>query len=176
MTEGPVLTTERLSLRKFTLEDAPFILRLLNEPSFIKNIADRGVRTIEDAGRYLTGGPIASYERYCHGLWLVELKGTRAPIGMCGLIKRDAFPDVDLGYALLPEFWAKGYALEATEATLRYGAEVLRFPRFLAFVTPGNEGSIRVLRKLGFTESGTTRLSPNDVVLLFARGEKASPR
>src|SRR5258707_11164405 len=101
------MDTERLRLRRFTLDDAAFALRLLNEPSFIHNIGDRNVRTLEQAAAYLTSGPLASYARHGHGLELVELKESQRPIGMCGLLKRDAFPDVDVGYAFLPDFWAR---------------------------------------------------------------------
>src|SRR5437762_7342736 len=127
-----VLQTPRLVLREFTPGDAPFIVRLLNEPSFIENIGDRKVRTEEDAVRYLAEGPIASYQRHGHGLWMVELSGT--PIGMCGLLKREILKDVDVGYALLPEFWSNGYAREAVEATLDF-ARRRGMPRVAAIVS-----------------------------------------
>ena len=107
-----VIETERLVLRHLSTEDAGFILELLNEPSFIRNIGDRGVRTIEGANTYILNGPVASYARNGFGLYLVKLKETDESIGMCGLIKRDTLDDVDIGYALLPRFWSKGYAVE----------------------------------------------------------------
>lgn len=143
------LTTERLSLRELTEDDAAFILRLLNESSFLRFIGDRGVRTTADARTYLAQGPIASYQRHGFGLYLVELKGTQTPIGLCGLIKRQGLEDVDLGYAFLPEFWSKGYALESAQAVLTYGQEVIGLRRIVAIVTPDNERSISVLGKLG---------------------------
>src|SRR4051812_23982397 len=108
-----ILETERLFIRHLTQDDAAFILELLNEPAFIRNIADRGVRTIEDAQAYIQDGPIASYAKNGFGLFGVELKATGVPIGMCGLIRRDVLPDVDIGYALLERYWNKGYAHEA---------------------------------------------------------------
>ena len=78
-----ILETERLQLRMLSLDDAEFILRLLNEPSFIQNIGDRGVRTIDDARAYILKGPIASYEKFRFGLWMVETKSEAAPIGIC---------------------------------------------------------------------------------------------
>src|SRR5687767_1434093 len=101
-----VLETPRLILRHFTVEDAAFIVRLLNEPSFITNIGDKGVRTLEQAAAYLREGPIASYVRYGHGLYAVVLRETLQPIGMCGLLKRQHLDDIDLGYAFLPEVWS----------------------------------------------------------------------
>lgn len=146
-----ILETERLNLRHFSVEDAPFILELLNEPSFIQNIADRGVRTLEDARNYLRNGPLASYDRYGFGLLAVVLKTTGVPIGMCGLIKRDNLPDVDIGFAFLPRYWGKGYAYEAAAAVLTYGREVHQLTRIVAIVLPSNTGSINVLQKLGLT-------------------------
>src|SRR5512137_488968 len=97
-----ILETERLTLRELCLDDAGFILALLNDPAFIRFIGDRNVRSLEAARGYLKG-PMDSYGRNGFGLWLVEDKaGT--PLGICGLIKRDALPHVDIGYAFLPQF------------------------------------------------------------------------
>src|SRR4051812_24751369 len=104
-----VLQTPRLILRKLTLDDAPFMLRLLNDPSFLENIGDKGVRTLDDTRRWLLAGHMASYERHGFGHYLVELKADHAPIGMCGLIKREALGEIDVGFALMPEYWFKGY-------------------------------------------------------------------
>lgn len=163
-----MINTERLTLSPFTLEDDVFILRLLNEPSFIDNIADRGVRTLEDARAYLSNGPIASYAANGFGLWRVSLGDGGPPIGMCGLIRRAGLADVDLGYALLPEYTGQGYAVEAARAALDFGRVALGLGRIIAIVSPGNERSVRVLEKLGFARAGTTRL-PNDTLdlLLF---------
>ena len=144
-----VLETERLIVRQLTEDDAPFILELLNEPSFIKNIADRGVRNLDDARGYIVNGPRASYERNGFGLFLVELKETGEPMGMCGLIKRDSLEDVDIGYALLPRFWSKGYAYEAASAVKAYGHDTLKIERIVGIVAPDNPPSIRLLEKLG---------------------------
>ncbi len=158
------LLTERLLIRPFTLEDAPFILRLLNEPSFIENIADKGVRTLEQARAYMEGGPLASYATHGHGLWLVEHQVTGNPMGMCGLIRRDTLPEVDLGYAFLPEFWGLGYATEAAAACVSWGRHTLGLRTLLAIVSPGNASSIRLLQSLGFLPSGTMEYAPGDLV------------
>jgi RimJ/RimL family protein N-acetyltransferase len=156
-----VAETERLVLRRFTLADAEFILRLLNEPSFIANIADRGVRTVEDAERYLENGPLRSYAEHGHGLYNVALRDDPATsIGMCGLLRRAAFPDPDLGYAFLPEHWGRGLAVEAGAAMLEHGRRDLGMQRFIAIVSPGNAGSIRVLEKLGFRYTHTLQMEP----------------
>lgn len=145
-----VAETPRLRIRHFTLDDAPFILRLLNEPSFIENIADKGVRTLDAARDYLTAGPIKSYEKHGFGLNCVELKDTLVPIGMCGLIKRDTLEDPDLGYAFLPEHWAKGYALEAASETMTKAGGHFGMTRVVAITSVENDRSIRLLERLGF--------------------------
>ena len=145
----PELDTPRLLLRQLEPGDAGFIVGLLNQPSFLANIGDRGVRNEADAQRYLLEGPLSMYARFGFGLWHVARKSDGAPIGMCGLLKRDILPDVDLGYAYLPEFWGQGYAFEAAAATLRHAAGKFGLARVIAVVSEGNSGSIRVLEKLG---------------------------
>lgn len=164
-----ILETERLILRQFSTEDAEFILALLNEPSFIQNIGDRGVRTTADAVAYLTKGPIASYAKNGFGLYAVLLKETDEPIGMCGLIKRDGLEDVDIGYAFLPQFWSKGYAVESARAVKAYAKDTIGLKRLVAITDPTNEGSIRILEKIGLRFEKMIRLSEDDIELkLFA--------
>jgi RimJ/RimL family protein N-acetyltransferase len=147
----PELETPRLILRRLEFDDAPFVLALLNEPSFIANIGDKGVRSIEDAHRYLREGPMAMYEKHGFGLWHTARKADATPVGMCGLLKRDILPDVDVGYAFLPAHWGQGFAYEAADATLRHAARKFGLGRVVGVVSEGNEGSIRVLEKLGMT-------------------------
>ena len=111
-----VLETKRLILRRLCADDAEFILELLNQPSFLRYIGDKGVRNTEDAIRYIQTGPVASYDRFGFGLYLVELKESDVSIGMCGLLKRETLPDVDIGFAFLPGYWSQGYAFEAAAA------------------------------------------------------------
>jgi RimJ/RimL family protein N-acetyltransferase len=160
-----VIETERLVLRHLSPEDAGFILELLNEPSFIRNIGDRGVRTIEGANSYILNGPVASYTKNGFGLYLVKLKETDESIGMCGLIKRDTLEDVDIGYAFLPRFWSKGYAVESAKAVKEYGKNTVGLKRIVAIVDPENEGSIRVLEKIGLQFEKMVRLSEDDIEL-----------
>lgn len=105
-----VVETDRLALRQLSTGDAPFILELLNEPSFLRFIGDRGVRTLDDAREYISTGPVDSYDRLGFGLYLTALKEDDLPIGICGLVKRKGLDDVDIGYAFLPRFWSKKYA------------------------------------------------------------------
>jgi len=163
------LETERLSLQHLTAGDAEFLIELLNDPSFIRNIGDRGVRTVQDAQAYVQNGPAASYAKNGFGLDLVILKDTGEPIGICGLIKRPTLDDVDIGYAFLPRYWSKGYAVEAASAVKQYAQDVIGLKRLVAIVDPLNLGSIRVLEKIGFTFEKMVKLSADDIELkLFA--------
>jgi len=156
--------SERLTLRPLGWDDARFIFELVNEPSFIQNIGDRGVRTLADAEKYIENGPLASYAKNGFGLLAVTLKETGEPIGMCGLIKRDTLEDVDIGYAFLPKFWLKGYAVEAAR-TVMGTAKALGLKRVVAIVDPANTGSIRVLERLGMSFEKMVRLTADDIEL-----------
>ena len=163
-----VVETERLTLRRLTIDDAPFILELLNDPAFLRFVGDKGVRTIEEARRYLIDGPLASYEQLGFGLYLVVLNSTQQPIGMCGLIKREALDDVDIGFAFLPEFRRRGYAFEAAAAVKDYAINVLGLGRLLAITNQDNAGSIKVLEKIGLKFDKLIRLAPEtDEIRLY---------
>jgi RimJ/RimL family protein N-acetyltransferase len=163
-----VLETDRLILRWLSTVDAEFILRLLNEPSFLRFIGDKGVRTLDDARNYILNGPVDMYNRLGFGLYLTELKDGGLPIGICGLIKRDGLEDVDIGFAFLPKFWAKGYAYEAAAAVIAYGKTALGLNRIVAITSPDNYASARLLEKLGLRFERTIRLSKDaEEVRLF---------
>ena len=143
------ISTDRLKIRELTTNDAPFILRLLNEPSFIHFIGDKGVRDLESAQQYILNGPIASYLQNGFGLYVVTRTSDGLPLGICGLLKRDSLPDVDIGFAFLPEFWNKGYAAESASAVMNYGKDVLKLTRIVAITNKDNEASAKLLEKIG---------------------------
>ncbi len=153
-----ILRTRRLRLRRFCEDDAEFIIALLNEPAFIHQIGDRGVRNAGDARAYLRNGPLKSYAENGFGLYLVARADSGAPIGMCGLIKRAGLADVDLGYAFLRTAWGQGYASEAAAAVLDYGRNALALRRIVGIVRHDNTASIRVLERIGLRPAGTVRL------------------
>lgn len=144
-----VIESARLNLREMVLDDAWFILQLLNEPGFLRFIGDKGVRTLADARDYISKGPLDSYCRHGFGLYLTSLKDGGTPIGICGLVKRDALADVDVGFAFLAQYGSKGYAVEAAAAVLAYGRETLGLKRIVAVTAPDNLGSIAVLERIG---------------------------
>jgi RimJ/RimL family protein N-acetyltransferase len=163
------LITARLTLREFLNADAPFIVTLVNQPSFLRFIGDKKVRTIEDARNYIQTGPRENYKRYGFGQYLVQLKETNKPIGMCGLLKRDTLEDPDLGFAFLPEAWGNGYAFEAASAVLEHARDHLKLNRVLAITNPDNDASIKLLGRLGFQFECLKRLSTDgDQVKLFS--------
>ena len=157
-----VLQTERLILRKLSLNDTDFIIELVNSPGWLQYIGYRNIHTTEDAIRYLVDGPLKSYEQYGFGLLLIQLKTTMAPIGMCGLLKRDTLPLPDLGYALLPAYEGQGYITEANRAYLAYLEEQLQIEQLLAITNLHNEKSIRVLEKLDFVFERYMNMSGDD--------------
>jgi RimJ/RimL family protein N-acetyltransferase len=144
-----ILNTERLKLRWFSEADAPFIRRLLNEPSWIRNIGDRQIRSDDDALSYIRNRLIPNYWRHGFGFWAVERAADGALIGMCGLTQRESLPEPDIGYALLPEHWGQGYAREAAAACLRYARDVLGLRRLLAITAPHNQPSMALLASIG---------------------------
>jgi ribosomal-protein-alanine N-acetyltransferase len=154
-----VVETDRLSHRPLTANDAEFIRELLNDADFLRFIGDRGVRTVEDARRYIAEGPVASYAQHGFGLWLVELRSDRTPIGICGLLKRDVLPEVDIGFAFLPSYRAQGLAHESAAAVLDHAISRLGLRRVAAVVNPENAASIRLLGKLGMTLDRMVRLT-----------------
>lgn len=153
-----VLETPRLALRRLVLEDAPFILELVNDAAWLQFIGDKHVHNLEDARNYIRNGPLDMYARLGFGLYLVTLK-TGIRIGLCGLLKRDVLADVDLGFALLAGFRGKGYARESASAVLGYGKNTLGLKRILAITSPDNQRSIKVLENIGFSYEQTLLLS-----------------
>ncbi|APG03665.1 hypothetical protein BJI69_06940 [Luteibacter rhizovicinus DSM 16549] len=148
------IETERLSISEFGLDDAPFINELLNEPDFIRHIADRGVRDTAGAEKYLSDGPLKSYAAHGYGLYKVALKASGESLGMCGLIRRDTLDFPDLGYAFLARHYRRGYASEAGAAVLAHARAQRNVGRVVAITSLDNDGSIRVLENLGFRPEG----------------------
>ena len=124
-------------------------MTLLNEPSWLRFIGDRGVRTIDDAKDYIIQGPLAMYASLGFGLCTVELKDPACPVGICGLMKRDYLDAADIGFAFLPAYWGKGYAYEAATAILNFAKADLGLKRILATTRPDNIASQKLLEKLG---------------------------
>lgn len=162
-----VCETARLRLRHLEERDAAFIVELLNDADFLRNVGDRGVRNEDDVRRYLAEGPHASYARHGFGLYLVELRAAGCAIGMCGLLRRDTHPDVEIGFALLPQHRGHGYALEAARATLQLATRKFGLTRVVAITAPENSASIDLLETLGFRYERVVRFTADGDSRLF---------
>jgi RimJ/RimL family protein N-acetyltransferase len=159
--DAHILETNRLLIRRLDADDAAFILRLVTDPAWLRFIGDKGIRTLEDAREYIQNGPVTMNRRLGFGLYLVENQADGQPMGICGFIRRDGLDDVDLGFALLPEYRGQGYAFEAAAALMVYGASVLGLSRVAAITTPENDASAKLLEKLGFRFDRVIRLAPD---------------
>ncbi len=165
----PVIQTSRLTLRQFTLDDAPFFMALVNDKDWLTYIGDRNVHSVQAARDYLEKFYLSKYAKDGFGFYLVALKTTGEPIGMCGLIKREGLNDADIGFAYLPAYRSLGYALEAAQATLVFARETLFMRRLVAIATPSNASSIKLLEKLGLVFERTTTLPKgNEELALYA--------
>ena len=163
-----VLETERLTLKEFSTTDAEFILILLNTPNWLKFIGDKNVHSIEDAKHYLADGPLKSYRENGFGLWLVLLKDSGKPIGICGLLKRDYLENADIGFALLPDYEGLGYGFEMAKATIFYSRNALQLKSVVAITDANNTSSITLLNKLGLHFEKKVNSAEGDEVLLFS--------
>ena len=171
-----IIQSARLNLRELELNDAEFILELLNEAGFLRFIGDKGVRTLADAREYILKGPMESYRTVGFGLYLTSLREDGTPIGICGLVKRDGLADVDVGFAFLARYWSKGYASESAAAVLAYGRNALMLRRIVAITAPDNFGSIAVLEKIGLRLEGCIKLDDDGIDLkLFGPLDSRSP-
>ena len=148
--------------------DAEFIFELLNTPKFIKYIGDRGVRSVEKASEFIENRYRQSYRDHGYGLYTVELKADKISVGVCGFVKRDHFEFPDIGFAFLPECEGSGYGFESANAMMQYGRETLHFKRVLAITSLDNDTSIRLLEKLGFTQTGLTDSPEGEQLRLFS--------
>lgn len=162
-----VIETERLILRKFTLEDAPFLLELVNTPAWLQFIGDRNVHSVEESENYLRNGNLKSYAEHGFGFYLVATKESNEAIGMCGLVKRDSLEDIDIGFAFLPNSIGKSYGYEAASATLDYALNVLKLGRIVAIVDPQNASSIALIKKIGLKYEKMVQISTNDIELML---------
>jgi RimJ/RimL family protein N-acetyltransferase len=155
-----LLETDRLNLRHITLADAPFILDLVNQPSWLRFIGDHEVDNLDQARDYIIDGPQTMLAEYGFALNLVERKEDGVAMGLCGIVRRDALPEPDIGFAFLPQFCGQGYAHEAAAITLAYARVGLLLPRVWALTKPDNERSIKLLQRLGLEFVQGFKLEP----------------
>jgi RimJ/RimL family protein N-acetyltransferase len=161
------LETERFELRQVCLNDAPFLLELFNDPSFIQNIGDRGVRSEQQAQTYLKSNMIKPHRFDYMGLWVIHSKERKQALGVVSVLQRDYLQHLDLGYALLQFARGKGVAFEATQAILEYLTQQCEVSTVDAIVKPSNAASRRLLEKLGFQLDGEVTTPDNENLCLY---------
>jgi RimJ/RimL family protein N-acetyltransferase len=157
-----IVETKRLLLRKINVEDAAFVLRLVNEPSFLSNIGDKGLKNLPDAEQFILEGYWTNQEHPGYGMFLVALKDGGEPIGGCGLLYRKVLDVIDIGFAFLPEYWNRGFAYEAAEAIMKYGYSTLGVKKIVGLTSEDNFGSINLLKKLGMDFKKIVKMSDDD--------------
>jgi ribosomal-protein-alanine N-acetyltransferase len=168
MTTTCLLETKRLELHRLTLDDAGLMLAVWNDPAFIDNVFDRGIRTIAQAQDALASGALRMYEDIGYGPYRVTLKSAGSAIGICGLFRREGLDDTDIGYALLPDYCRCGYAHEAASAVLDYARHDVGLERITALVSPHNLASIGLTKKLGFKYEQTILMPGGDKTDLYS--------
>jgi len=166
-----IAETNRLIISKITLDDAAFFLELVNTPNFIKYIGDRNLKTVEDAKTYLKNGTLKSYEDFGFGFYKLLLKEeNNKAIGTCGLVKREQLDNVDIGFAMLPNYEGKGFGYESCIAVLKLAKEQFKLNKVLAITLPTNNNSIKLLEKIGLSyEKRIKPFEDDEELLLFAK-------
>lgn len=146
-----IVETDRLKLRELKIDDAAFFLQLVNTDGWLQNIGDRKVYTLKDAEIYLKDRVLRSYHINKFGMWGMELKDSQELIGMCGLVKRSELEEIDIGFAVLPDYYRKGYTIEAAKAVMDYAKDTLRILNVVAICNTENKASLALLQKLGLS-------------------------
>ena len=165
-----VAETNRLTISKFTIEDAPFFMTLVNTPNWLKYIGDRNVKTIKQAEDSITSSHLKSYKTNGFGFYVLRLKETLEPIGTCGLIKREELENIDFGFAMLPGYEGLGFGLESSQAIIEIAKSNFKIEKLVAITLEINKNSIKLLEKLGFSfEKKVKPFEDNKELLLFAK-------
>lgn len=149
----PTLTTERLRLRAFRMDDVPAVERMLLTP----HVAEHTLNFPHPyppgfAQDWITRHTLWA-ERGIHLQWAIALHDD-TPVGAIGIALRADPPEGDIGYWVGPDYWNNGYATEATKAVIAYGFGTLGLSRIQATCLTGNDASARVLQKAGMREEG----------------------
>jgi len=148
------LQTPRLILRRLTPEDKPSLYALLGNPDTMRWYPRPW--TPEEIDRWLDR-QFAMYPNGS-GKFAVTLRTAGEFIGDCGptWFDVDGVQELEIGYRLLPQHWARGYATEAAAAVLSYVRDTLQKPNPISLIRPGNLASRRVAEKIGAQLEKTT--------------------
>ncbi|GAB5551677.1 MAG: GNAT family N-acetyltransferase [Saprospiraceae bacterium] len=163
-----ILSTQRLTISEAQLSDRQFFYDLMNSSGWLQYIGDRGIHTLGDAENYIQNSLLASYQANDFGLYKLSLKSNTVSIGICGFLKREYLEQVDIGFAMLPDYTGRGLMKEAAMALIQKAQSDQVWTKILAITSPENERSKGLLRTLGFQEKGL--IQPNqEPILLFER-------
>ncbi|WP_297798102.1 GNAT family N-acetyltransferase [uncultured Eudoraea sp.] len=143
-----MIETERLWLRKITLEDQEELFELHSDPEVQKYTGEPVLESMEEIVKSIAGR-IKDYNEVGFGRLAVIIKATNEFIGWAGLTYLPEFDEVDLGYRFKKEFWGKGFATEASKAILEYGFNELGLEKIVAIAIPEHKASIKVMQKAG---------------------------
>ncbi|MEB0137670.1 MULTISPECIES: GNAT family N-acetyltransferase [unclassified Undibacterium] len=141
--------TERLLLRRFTLDDAAAYLPLVADPAILRYTGEAALTSVDAAREILQTRPLRDYQVHGFGRMACIERASGRLIGFCGLKYLDEIQEVDIGYRFLPACWGKGYASESAAALLAQAFELYQLPRVIGLVQPDNLASAQVLKKLG---------------------------
>lgn len=153
----PTLETERLVLRKLTLEDAEVRRAMRADPEHVRYLFSRGVPTADEARAKLQWVLRDMTLGRSKG-WAIVKKDDAEVIGQAGLVRIDASNRrASLAYELRRSAWGAGYAREAVARIVQFGFEEMNLHRIQAEVDPDNARSRALLEALGFACEGTLR-------------------
>lgn len=163
--------TERLTLKLMDEADASFLLELLNTPKWIEYIGDRKVKSIDGAKAYIRTKMLPQVESHGYGNYAVIRKTDGITIGSCGLYDREGLEGVDIGFAFLPQYEGKGYALEASKKIMEVGISTFGISTISAITTKANLSSQRLIEKLGLIYIKNISLPDDQEELLLYKWE-----
>ncbi len=162
-----MIKTERLHLTLMSLEDAPFILELLNTKEWIDNIGQRNVHSISDAEKYIHKKMILHYEKNGYGNFLMTREEDGAKIGCVSLYNREDVEGVDIGFAMLPQYARKGYAYEGSMAIMNLAKGEFGLSSVCAFTSKDNIASQKLIERLGLRLEKTILFGEEKEELLY---------
>jgi RimJ/RimL family protein N-acetyltransferase len=143
-----VLTTPRLLLRTFRLDDLPHYAALNADPEVVRYLG--GVPLTREHSDSIAEWAQEVFAREGIGLLAVERRDDGAFLGMCGLHHQQSYPDdVEVAWRLAREHWGNGYATEAATRWLDHAFGPLDLPRVISITDPPNVQSLAVMRRLG---------------------------
>jgi len=159
MTTHETFTTERLTIRPTLEEDAQLIYELMNTPKFLEYVGDRKITSADIARDYIKTKILPQLQRLGFSSYTLITRSTSEKIGTCGLYDREGLAGIDIGFALLPLFEGQGYGYESSLEVMQAAFEVFALEELKAITSTSNIASQRLLEKLGFENTGLTKLS-----------------